>query len=260
MPKLAANLTMLFTEHPFLDRFQQAARAGFRAVEFMFPYAHHADDINDRLSLYQQEVVLFNLPAGDWEAGERGIACHPDRAQEFREGVEEAIRYAKKLGVKRINCLAGKLPKDVDFDDAGEVLVTNLRHAARAFAPHGLELLLEPVNSRDVPGFFVSTVPHGLAILDAVGEPNAYLQFDIYHMQVMQGDLAASIERHFGRIRHIQIADHPGRNEPGTGEINYRYLLPRLDALGYTGWVGCEYRPREGTLAGLEWRAAHGIH
>ena len=260
MPRLAANLTMLFTEHPFLDRFAQAARAGFGAVEFLFPYAHHADDINDRLSLYQQEVVLFNLPAGDWEAGERGIACNAGRTGEFREGVQEAINYARKIGVKRVNCLAGKLPGEQDRLHAEQVLVENLRYAARAFAPHGLELLLEPVNSRDIPGFLVDNVQQGLAILDAVGEPNVFLQFDVYHMQVMQGDLAPSIERHFGRIRHIQIADHPGRNEPGTGEINFRYLLPRLDALGYTGWVGCEYRPRDGTLAGLAWRAAHGIN
>lgn len=260
MPKLAANLSMLFTEHSFLDRFEAAARAGFRAVEFMFPYAHHADDIADRLSIYQQEVVLFNLPAGDWEAGERGIACLPERAEEFREGVEEAIRYARKLGVKRINCLAGKLPAGMHPVRAEEVLVDNLRYAARAFAPHGLELLLEPVNSRDIPGFLVNTALQGLTILDEVAESNIYLQFDVYHMQVMQGDLMPSIERHFGRIRHIQIADHPGRNEPGTGEINYRYLLPRLDALGYTGWVGCEYRPRAGTLAGLDWRAAHDVN
>lgn len=260
MPRLAANLSMLFTEHSFLDRFGAAARAGFRAVEFMFPYAHHADDIADRLSIFQQEVVLFNLPAGNWEAGERGIACLPDRVEEFNEGVGEAIRYAKKLGVTRINCLAGKCPKGLDPRQAEETLITNLRHAARAFAPQGLELLLEPINTHDIPGFLVSTAPQGLRVLDAVGEPNAYLQFDIYHMQVMQGDLAPSIERHFDRIRHIQIADHPGRNEPGTGEINFRYLLPRLDALGYIGWVGCEYRPRESTVAGLDWRAAHGIN
>ena len=256
MPKLAANLTMLFTEHPFLDRFAQAARAGFGAVEFLFPYAHHADDINDRLSLYQQEVVLFNLPAGNWEAGERGIACHPDRVAEFREGVARAIDYAAALGCPQVNCLAGKMPVGAALHQVQPTLVENLRFAARELQAAGIRLLIEPINSFDIPGFMLTRTDQALALMDEVGSPNLLLQYDIYHAQRMEGELGATLSKHLARIGHIQLADNPGRGEPGTGEINYPWLFGHIDAIGYAGWIGCEYRPRTDTAAGLGWRTA----
>jgi hydroxypyruvate isomerase len=242
MPKFAANLTMMFTERPFLDRFAAAAAAGFHAVEFMFPYE------NEGLSL-----VLHNLPAGDWACGERGIACHPARTSEFRAGVEQAIRYATALRCPRVNCLAGIVPPGVAVTEARKVLVENLRFAADQLGVAGVELLLEPVNTRDVPGFLVARTAPALAIIDEVGSENLKLQYDIYHAQVMQGDIARSIEAELGQIGHIQLADNPGRHEPGTGEINFPFLFARLDALGYAGWVGCEYKPRTTTEAGLDW-------
>ena len=251
MPKFAANLTMMFTEVPFLDRFAAAAAAGFRGVEFLFPYAFDRQRLADIVAAHGLQVVLHNLPAGDWEAGERGIACHPARVDEFRAGVERAISYATALGCPRVNCLAGLAAPDEAA--ARRTLIDNLRFAAAALRDAGIELLLEPVNTRDVPGFFVSRNAHALAIMDEVGSDNLRLQFDIYHTQVMSGDLMPTIEAQLGRIGHVQVADNPGRHEPGTGEINYPYLFRRLDELGYAGWIGCEYRPAAATEAGLGW-------
>jgi hydroxypyruvate isomerase len=251
MPQFAANLTMLFNELPFLDRFAAAADAGFDAVEFMFPYDYEPAQIADTLAANGQRLVLHNLQAGDWAGGDRGIACQPGRAAEFRAGVELAVRYAQALNCPRLNCLAG-IPAG-DAAEARQMLVENLRYAAGALSDAGIELLLEPVNTRDVPGFFVNTVKQALSILDDVGSSAARLQFDIYHTQVMEGDIANKIEANFGRIGHVQLADNPGRHEPGTGEINYAYLFGQLDELGYGGWVGCEYRPRGATTAGLGW-------
>jgi hydroxypyruvate isomerase len=253
MPKFAANLTMMFTEVPFPDRFAAAADAGFRAVEFQFPYDFEKEQLAGRLAATGLTLVLFNLPAGNWGSGERGIACHPARVAEFRAGVELAIDYAKALDCKRLNCLAGILPAGLSADAANATLIGNLRYAAASLEAAGIELLLEPVNSRDVPGFFVDRSRTALDIIAAVGSANLKLQYDIYHAQVMEGDLARSLETGLARIGHIQLADNPGRHEPGTGEINYPFLFNHIDELGYTDWIGCEYKPRTTTTAGLSW-------
>jgi hydroxypyruvate isomerase len=255
MPRFAANLTMLFTEHPFLDRFEHAAKAGFKAVEFLFPYAFSAEDIKKRLDDNGLQLVLHNLPAGDWDAGERGIACLPDRVEEFRAGVERAIAYATVLGVPQLNCLAGKAPSGIPAEVLRSTLVGNLRFAAAALDKVGLKLLMEPINTFDIPGFYVSGTAQALSILDEVGASNAFVQYDIYHAQRMEGELGATMQKQLARIGHIQLADNPGRNEPGTGEINYRFLFAHLDRIGYTGWIGCEYKPAASTEAGLGWRA-----
>jgi hydroxypyruvate isomerase len=254
MPRFAANLTMLFTEVPFLDRFERAARAGFQAVEFLFPYAFPAEEVRRRLDAHQLQLVLHNLPAGDWDAGERGIACLPDRVDEFRTGVATAIWYAKALGVTQLNCLAGKAPAGADPALLQRTLVDNLRYAAAALREAGIKLLLEPINTFDIPGFFVNRSAQALAILDEVGADNLFLQYDLYHAQRMEGELAATLEKHLARIAHVQLADNPGRHEPGTGEINYPFLFAHLDRIGYRGWIGCEYKPATTTEAGLHWR------
>jgi hydroxypyruvate isomerase len=254
MPRFAANLTMLFTEAPFLDRFERAARAGFQAVEFLFPYAFPAEEIRRRLDAHQLQLVLHNLPAGDWDAGERGIACLPDRVDDFRAGVATAITYAKALGVTQLNCLAGKAPAGADHALLQRTLVENLRFAATALRTAGIRLLLEPINTFDIPGFFVNRTAQALAVLDEVGSDNLFLQYDLYHAQRMEGELAATLEKHLARIAHVQLADNPGRHEPGTGEINYPFLFAHLDRIGYHGWIGCEYKPATTTEAGLHWR------
>ncbi|CAN7556709.1 hydroxypyruvate isomerase [Duganella sp. LjRoot269] len=259
MTKLAANLTMLFTEVPFLERFEAAARAGFKAVEFLFPYPYSAGELAGLLKANKLELVLHNLPAGNWEAGERGIACHPDRVQEFRDGVWTAIAYAKELGVKQLNCLVGIVPAGVTRQDAQSVLVENLKFAADALKDEGIRLLVEPINTFDIPGFFLTNTAQAAALIEATGSHNLFIQYDIYHMQRMEGELTNTIKKHLPLIRHVQLADNPGRNEPGTGEIGYRYLFDQLSVAGYDGWIGCEYKPRTTTEAGLGWRAAHGL-
>ncbi len=253
MAKFAANLAMLFTELPFLDRFEAAAKAGFKAVEFLFPYAWTAEEIKQRLDDNGLTLVLHNLPAGDWDAGERGIACHPDRVEEFRAGVVKAVAYAKVLGVGQLNCLAGKAPAGVSDPVLHQTLVDNLKFAANALQTAGLRLLIEPINSFDIPGFYLNFTSQALAILDEVGADNAFVQYDIYHAQRMEGELAATMQKHLARIGHIQLADNPGRNEPGTGEINYPFLFKHLERIGYSGWIGCEYKPATTTQAGLGW-------
>lgn len=253
MAKFAANLSMLFTELPFLDRFEAAAKAGFKAVEFLFPYAWKAEEIKQRLDDHGLTLVLHNLPAGDWDAGERGIACHPDRVEEFRAGVVKAVAYAKVLGVGQLNCLAGKAPAGVSDPVLHQTLVDNLKFAANALKAAGLRLLIEPINSFDIPGFYLNFTSQALSILDEVGADNAFLQYDIYHAQRMEGELAATLQKHLARIGHIQLADNPGRNEPGTGEINYPFLFKHLERIGYSGWIGCEYKPATTTEAGLGW-------
>jgi hydroxypyruvate isomerase len=259
MPKLAANLTMLFNEVEFIDRFGAAARAGFRGVEFLFPYAFEADRIADQLSLHRLELVLHNLPAGNWEAGERGIACHPGRAGQFQDSVGEAIRYAKVFGVQQLNCLLGIMPAGVSREQAHAAAVASLTFAAGKLKQEGIRLLIEPINTFDMPGFFLSGTRQALELIKEVGSDNLFLQYDIYHMQRMEGELAATIKANLPMIKHMQLADNPGRFEPGTGEINYRYLLAMLDQIGYAGWVGCEYKPKAGTVEGLAWRQAHGV-
>jgi hydroxypyruvate isomerase len=254
MPKFAANLTMLFTEVPFLDRFERAANAGFSAVEFLFPYAFATSHIQARLTRYGLKLVLHNLPAGDWEAGERGIACLPDRVDDFREGVARAIEVGSALGVPQLNCLAGKAPAGMADDVLRKTFVENLRYAAAELKKANLKLLIEPINTFDIPGFYLNRTAQALAILDEVGADNLFVQYDIYHAQRMEGELAATLQKHLARIGHVQIADNPGRNEPGTGEINYSFLLAHLDRIGYSGYVGCEYKPVTTTETGLGWR------
>ena len=250
MPKLAANLSLLFPQLDFLDRFAAAARAGFRGVEYQFPYAWPKDDVAERARAAGVEVALHNLPAGDATKGDRGIACLPERVSEFREGVERAIGYAKAAGCPRLNCLAGIAPAGArQFD----TLVENVRFAAAKLAASGMALMLEPINTRTVPGFFLTHTPQALEVLDAAGADNAFLQYDIFHMQIMEGDLARSIERLLARIGHLQLADVPGRHEPGTGEINFGFLLQHIDRIGYGGWIGCEYNPLGDTSEGLAW-------
>ena len=254
MPRFAANLSMLFTEVPFLDRFERAAQAGFEAVEFLFPYAHTVEEIKERLTATGLKIVLHNLPAGDWDAGERGIACDPGRVDEFRAGVAKAVTYAHALGVPQLNCLAGKAPAGVDAAVLRRTFVENLRFAAAALKMAKLRLLIEPINPFDIPGFVLNRTDQAIAILDEVGADNAFVQYDIYHMQRMEGELAATLQKQLARIGHIQLADNPGRNEPGTGEIDYRFLFDWIDRIGYDGWIGCEYKPAGDTVAGLGWR------
>lgn len=253
MPKLAANLTMLYNEHEFLDRFDAAAQSGFEGVEYLFPYDYDAADIAERLQQHGLTQVLHNLPAGDWAGGERGIACLRDRKSEFEDGVGQAIEYAQTLGCKQLNCLVGIPPENHDADEVYDTVVDNLRFAADALGSAGIRLLSEPVNTRDIPGFFLNRTDQALRLFDDVASENLYLQYDIYHMQIMEGDLAPTIAANLERIAHMQLADNPGRNEPGTGEINYPFLFDFVDKLGYDGWIGCEYVPASTTNDGLGW-------
>ena len=253
MPKLAANLSMLFTEADFTDRFRLAAEAGFKGVEYLFPYPYPKDALAHLLREHGLSQVLYNLPAGAWGDGERGIACLPDRTSEFRDGVAKAIEYATVLGCTQVNCLAGIAPPGVPRDKLQATFIDNLRLAAAELQRAGVRLLVEPINTRDIPNFFLNTTRQALEILAEVGSDNLWIQYDAYHMQIMEGDLARTIEANLSRIAHVQIADNPGRNEPGTGEINYEFLLNFLDQIGYRGWIGCEYRPRTNTKAGLGW-------
>lgn len=259
MTKLAANLTMLFTELPFLDRFEAAAQAGFKGVEFLFPYSFEAEEIGEKLNTYGLQLILHNLPAGNWENGERGIACCPDRISEFQQGVDTAIHYAKVLGVKQLNCLAGTVPFGVSAELARATFVGNVQFAAAKLQAEGIRLLIEPINHFDIPDFFLTGTHQALELIKESGTSNLFIQYDIYHMQRMEGELANTIKAHLTHIKHMQLADNPGRFEPGTGEINYRFLFQFLDEIGYDGWIGCEYKPKAGTVAGLGWRVVHGV-
>jgi len=259
MPKLAANLTMLYNEVDFLDRFEAAAKSGFGGVEYLFPYAYPKEALAERLQRHGLTQVLHNLPAGDWGKGERGIACHPDRVGEFEEGVGRAIEYAHALSCKQVNCLAGIAPQGVAPERVRATFVANLRFAARKLAAAGIRLLIEPINTYDIPGFYLNRTRQALDLIAEVGSANLFVQYDIYHMQRMEGELANTIKANLAQIAHLQLADNPGRNEPGTGEINYRFLFGFVDAQGYDGWIGCEYKPKGDTVAGLTWRAAHGF-
>jgi hydroxypyruvate isomerase len=258
MPKLAANLSLLFPQLPFLERFAAAARAGFRYVEYQFPYPFgSAAEVASAARAARVEVVLHNLPAGDAAKGDRGIACQPARMGEFREGVDRAIEYAKAAGCPRLNALAGIPPQGLDREQAKQTLIENLRYAAGRLKAAGLTLLTEPCNPRTIPGFLLNTSREGIEAIDAAGADNLQLQYDVFHMQIVEGDLAKTIERLLARIGHIQIADVPDRNEPGTGEINFPWLLAHIDRLGYRGWIGAEYIPKGDTAQGLEWAAPY---
>ena len=253
MPKFSANLSFLYQDLPFLDRFAAAARDGFGALEYLGPYAEPKEKVAKALKASGLKQALFNVPSGDWAGGERGIACLPDRVEEFRDGVLLALDYAKALDCPQVNVISGLVPKGADLETLETVLVENLKYAAARAANAGVKLLIEPINLRDIPGFFLSTTAHAERILDRVGSDNLYIQYDFYHMQIMQGDLIPTFTRLQEKIAHVQIADNPGRNEPGTGEINFGFILSELDRLGYDGWVGCEYKPKPGTSEGLGW-------
>ena len=257
MPKFAANLTIMFNEVDFLDRFPHAATAGFPGVEYLFPYSYDKNQLVELLQQHHLTQVLHNLPAGDWAKGDRGIGCLPDRVGEFQDGVGSAIDYATALDCKQVNCLVGVAPADVPDEKLRATLVTNLRFAADALRQAGVKLLIEPINTRDIPGFYLRHTQQALDIIEEVGSNNLYVQYDIYHMQVMEGDLAMTIEKNLPQIAHIQLADNPGRHEPGTGEIDYDFLFAFLDRIGYSGWIGCEYKPATTTDAGLSWYARY---
>ena len=257
MPNFAANLTMLFQEHDFLDRFEAAANAGFRGVEYLFPYDHDADQLAELLKIHKLRQVLHNLPAGNWGAGERGIAVLPDRVGEFQDGVRRAIEFAETLGCSQVNCLAGIAPEGSDREKLRQTFVDNLRFAADHLGAHGIRLVTEPINTRDIPGFFLSGTQQALDIIRDTGSDNIKIQYDIYHMQIMEGDLAPTLEKNLSDVGHIQLADNPGRHEPGTGEINFSFLFDFIDRLAYPGWMGCEYIPASTTLEGLGWFAPY---
>jgi hydroxypyruvate isomerase len=254
--RFAANLDVLFGEVGFLERFERARAAGFEGVEFPFPYAVPKDRLKELLQEHSLEHVQMHLPAGDWKRGDRGIACLPERRGEFRDGVGLAIEYASALGCRRVSCLAG-IVNGISVDAAFDTFVDNLRFAAAALAKAGIQLLIEPLNTRDVPGFFLSQSAQALSVIEATKSDNVWLQYDVYHMQVMQGYLVEDIRRCFPRIAHIQVADNPGRHQPGTGEINYPFLLRQIDQLGYTGWIGCAYEPLGTTREALAWLHAY---
>ena len=253
MLKFSANLTMMFNEVDFPDRFERASGAGFKGVEFLFPYAWDKEELAEKLEKYGLEMVLHNLPAGDWPAGERGIACLPDRVGEFQEGVGLAIKYAKVLRCPRLNCITGLTPKEVPAEKVRQTLVDNLRFAATALEKEGITFLVEALNNHDIPGFYLTHTQDVLQLIEEVNHPNLWLQYDIYHMQIMEGNLTRTILDNLARIRHIQLGDNPGRHEPGTGEINFTNLFRFIDEAGYDGWIGCEYKPAGVTEDGLDW-------
>jgi hydroxypyruvate isomerase len=264
MPKFAANLSMMFQEIGFLDRFEAAARAGFKAVEFLFPYDHPAAVIAERLERHGLSLALFNTVPGDWAGGERGLAALPGREREFRDGVDRAIVYAKATKCPLLHLMAGLWPpaKDQlnrDRADGERVYLDNLRWAAERVGAAELTAVIEPINTRDIPGYFLNYTGQAMRIIEQAGRPNLKLQLDLYHLQIMEGDLATRIRALAGAFPHVQIAGNPGRHEPDVGEINYPYLFDLLDEIGYRGWIGCEYRPKGDTLAGLGWAGRYGI-
>ncbi|MEZ5645544.1 MAG: hydroxypyruvate isomerase family protein [Burkholderiaceae bacterium] len=253
MPRFAANLTMMYNEVPFLDRFAAAARDGFDAVEYLFPYDHTPADMATRLKDNGLTQALFNLPPGDWAAGERGLACLPGREAEFAAGLEQALPYIEATGCRRVHAMAGLAPAGTDSQALDATYVRNLRLAAARLAPLGVTLLIEPINNRDMPGYHLNYQQHAHDVVAAVGADNLKVQMDFYHCQIMEGDLSKRLQHHFAGVGHIQIAGVPDRHEPDEGEINHPYLFDLLDRLGYNGFVGCEYRPRAGTSEGLGW-------
>ncbi|GAA3583638.1 hydroxypyruvate isomerase [Marinobacter xestospongiae] len=256
MPRFAANLTLLFNEVPFPERFAAARQAGFEGVEFLFPYPWRRQQLRQWLHDQGLTQVLFNLPPGDWDAGERGIACLPGRVDEFRRGVEQAIGYAQALGCERVNCLAGLAPVGVAEAEVWDTLVRNVDWANQQLAREGITLCVEAINSRvDMPGFVLDTSARALRLIAEVASDNLKLQYDLYHMQIMEGDLIRTLERCLPQVGHIQFADNPGRHQPGTGEIHFPAIFRALDRMGYTGWVSAEYRPSGRTEESLAWLA-----
>jgi hydroxypyruvate isomerase len=259
MPKLAANISMMFTEVPFLERFAAAAKAGFKGVEYLFPYDHPAETIAQALRDNDLQNVLFNLPPGNWETGDRGLAAIPGREADFEGLIDKALDYAKVIGCPRLHVMAGIPAADVDRAACRETYVHNVRLAAKRAAAHNITVLLEPINTRDIPGYFINRQDDAIAVLDDIGAPNAALQMDLYHCQIVEGDVAMKMRANIDRVAHFQIAGVPERHEPDIGEVNYPYLLDVIDELGFDGWVGCEYRPKGVTTDGLGWAAPYGI-
>ncbi len=253
MPRFAANLSMMYQEHAFLDRFGAAAKDGFSGIEFLFPYAYPATEIRARLIEHGLAQALFNGPPGDWDTGERGLASLPGREDEFRRSVASALEYARALGNERVHLMAGLIRPGAERARHRATFVSNLDYAAREAAPAGVTVVIEPINTRDIPGFFLNRQDEAHAVCAEIGAPNLKVQMDFYHCQIVEGDLATKLRKYIAGIGHVQIAGVPGRNEPDTGEVNYPYLFELLDELGYGGWVGCEYRPKGGTSAGLRW-------
>ncbi len=259
MPRLCANLSMMFNEVPFLDRFDQARHAGFEAVEFLFPYDHPIEELRARLDANGLKQVLFNAPPGDWAGGERGIACLPGRTAAFREGIKTALDYAHGVGCGLLHVMAGLAPAGVPAVTLAAIYAANLAWAAEQALAAGVRIVIEPINHRDMPGYHLNTMAQGAGIVEALGRDRLGLQFDIYHCQVTEGDVTSRMVTYMPMIAHMQLADVPARNEPGTGEIGWDYVFARIDALGYAGWVGCEYRPAGATVAGLAWRQRYGV-
>lgn len=253
MPKFAANLTMLFTEVPFMDRFRFAKEAAFSYVEYLFPYDFKAEDIKSELDRCGLKQVLFNIPSGNWAQGDRGIAANPNRADEFRAGVHKALEYALVLGVKQLNCQPGKHVAGCSEADQWSALVGNVRYAAGMLQEKNTALLIEPLNPFDIPGVFISRTEQAIQLIEEVALPNVFLQYDVYHAQRVEGELTATMRKYQNLIRHIQIADNPGRHQPGTGEINYPFIFDEIDSLGYDGYIGLEYVPANGTRDSLSW-------
>jgi hydroxypyruvate isomerase len=259
MPRLAANLSMMFNEVPFLDRFDAAAKAGFQACEFLFPYEYQPAELKRRLDASGLKQVLFNMPPGDWANGERGTASLPGRQAEFRDGVKKALDYAAVLNCNLVHVMAGIPPAGTAFGTAAALYANNIAWAAEQASAAGVRLCLEPINHRDMPGFHLNTMAQAAAVIAAIGSDKVGLQFDIYHCQITEGDITKRMELHLPIIAHMQLADVPARNEPGTGEIGWPYVFRRIDELGYQGWIGCEYRPAGDTVAGLAWRQHFGV-
>ncbi|MFC2021297.1 2-oxo-tetronate isomerase [Chloroflexota bacterium] len=257
MPKFSANLTMLFTETDFLNRFERAAKAGFKAVEFMLPYEYDKGDILKKMGKYGLEVVLHNLPAGNISKGDWGIACLPDRRSEFQVSVGLAIQYAKALKCPTLNCMNGIVPKGMSMDRVRQTYIDNLKFAAEATEKEGIQLVIEPINVIDRPGTYLTTTSQAREIIKEVNHPNLGIHYDMYHMQVMEGNLAMTIRNNIGFIKHMHLADNPGRHEPGTGEINFHNLFRFIDEAGYKGWIGAEYKPTGETENSLEWFIKH---
>ena len=249
----AANLTMLFTEYAFLDRFEKAHKNNFKAVEYLFPYDYKPQELKNLLNEIDLKQVLHNLPAGDGTNGERGIACHPDRIDEFKNGVDTAIEYAKTLNCNQLNCLIGIPPEGISEEELENLIIDNLKYASDKLKNEKIILLIEAINTIDIPGFYLNTTEQAKAIINKVKSDNIFIQYDAYHMQIMEGNLSLTLRDNIEMIKHIQIADHPGRNEPGTGEINYDFLFKYIKSIGYEGYIGCEYNPYNGTENGLKW-------
>jgi hydroxypyruvate isomerase len=272
MPRFAANLHYLFTEHAFLDRFEAASRCGFRAVEFQVPYDHSPAELRARLDAHGLKMVLFDAPMGDWSAGDRGLAAVPGREAQFRESLPRVVEYALALDCDLVHVMAGVVGPSTDYAQAERVYVENLRHAAAFLKPHGVRVVIEPINRKlgvvqggasytteGMHGYFLNHSDHARRVIERVGSENLFLHLDVYHMQMLEGHLAETLQVNLDLLRHVQIAGVPGRHEPDVGEINYAYLFGLLDRAGYDGWVGCEYRPRAGTQAGLGWGRRYGL-